>query len=223
MGSKRVPEIFKNIQLMEYSKEFKAALSAFSGVEKDKLIFRLLRKDKLLSKKLYFELIDPETTDNKRNAMEEHVEEQVLLASKYIGNAKYFMSVVRKISAEITEHVKVTTDKFGEISLNLLLVNKILDYNSDLSRQRFDNVYKLYIYIINKIFKSLILSKKLDEDYWMEIDEYLRDTQTKILENHYLQKLCINNGLDFNWLECENVPENIDILVKEIKSQGFLR
>nr|WP_315025885.1 deoxyuridine 5'-triphosphate nucleotidohydrolase [uncultured Chryseobacterium sp.] len=208
---------------MEYSKEFKAALSAFSGVEKDKLIFRLLRKDKLLSKKLYFELIDPETTDNKRNAMEEHVEEQVLLASKYIGNAKYFMSVVRKISAEITEHVKVTTDKFGEISLNLLLVNKILDYNSDLSRQRFDNVYKLYIYIINKIFKSLILSKKLDEDYWMEIDEYLRDTQTKILENHYLQKLCINNGLDFNWLECENVPENIDILVKEIKSQGFLR
>lgn len=35
---------------MEYSKEFKAALSAFSGAEKDKLIFRLLRKDKLLSK-----------------------------------------------------------------------------------------------------------------------------------------------------------------------------
>lgn len=208
---------------MEYSKEFKAALSAFSGTEKDKLIFRLLRKDKLLSKKLYFELIDPETTDDKRNAMEEHVEEQVLLAAKYIGNAKYFLTIIRKISAEITEHVKITTDKFGEVSLNLLLINKVLENNSDLSRQRFDNVYKLYIYMINKVFKSLLLIKKLDEDYWLEIDEYLRETSDKILENHYLQKLCINNGLNLNWFECDKIPGNIDQIMKEIKSQGFLR
>lgn len=208
---------------MEYSKEFKAALSAFSSTEKDKLIFRLLRKDKLLSKKLYFELIDPETTDDKRDAMEENVEEKILLASKYIGNSKYFLTIIRKISAEVTEHIKITTDKFGEVSLNLLMVNKILDHNSELSRQRFDNVYKLYIYIINKVFKSLILTKKLDEDYWMEIDEYLRETYNKISENHYLQKLCINNGLDFNWLECENIPDDIDQIMKRIKAEGFLR
>ncbi|MDG4653763.1 deoxyuridine 5'-triphosphate nucleotidohydrolase [Chryseobacterium arthrosphaerae] len=208
---------------MEYSKEFKAALSAFSSPEKDKLIFRLLRKDKLLSKKLYFELIDPETTDDKRDVMEDQVKEKVLLAAKYIGNTKYFLTIIRKISAEITEHVKITTDKFGEVSLNLLLVNAILDYNADLSRQRFDNVYKLYLYIINKIFKSLTLIRKLDEDYWMEIDEYLRDTEEKILENHYLQKLCINNGLNFNWFECANIPENIDQIMKDTKSQGFLR
>ncbi|AZA80911.1 deoxyuridine 5'-triphosphate nucleotidohydrolase [Chryseobacterium lactis] len=208
---------------MEYSKEFKAALSAFSNTEKDKLIFRLLKKDKLLSKKLYFELIDPETTDDKRNAMETLVEEKVILASKYIGNAKYFLTIIRKLSAEITEHIKITTDKFGEASLNLLLVNKILDYNNDLSKQRFDNVYKLYIYIINKVFRSLVLIKKLDEDYWMEFDDLLRETQEKILENHYLQKLCINNGLDFNWLESEKIPADIELIMKDIKSQGFLR
>ncbi|MBV8328160.1 deoxyuridine 5'-triphosphate nucleotidohydrolase [Chryseobacterium sp.] len=208
---------------MEYSKEFKAALSAFSGAEKDKLIFRLLRKDKLLSKKLYFELIDPETTDDKRNAMEEEVSEKVLLASKYIGNTKYFLTVIRKISAEITEHVKITTDKFGDVSLNLLMINAILEYNNDLSRQRFDNVYKLYIYLINKVFKSLILIKKLDEDYWIEIDEFLKDTRKKISENHYLQKLCINNGLDLQWLECDQIPEDIDRLMKEMKTQGYLR
>ncbi|HCA05617.1 MULTISPECIES: deoxyuridine 5'-triphosphate nucleotidohydrolase [unclassified Chryseobacterium] len=208
---------------MEYSKEFKAALSAFSNVEKDRLIFRLLKKDKLLSKKLYFELIDQETTDDKRNAMEENVAEKLLLASKYVGNAKYFMSTVRTVSADITEHVKITTDKFGEVSLNILLVNRILDSNEDLSRQRFDNVYKLYIYIINKVFKALVLTKKLDEDYWMEIDELLRDTYQKINENHYLQKLCINNGLDLNWLESENIPDDIDQIMKDTKSQGFLR
>ena len=52
---------------MEYSKEFKAALSVLTPTEKDKLIFRLLKKDKILSKKLYFELIDTETTDQKRS------------------------------------------------------------------------------------------------------------------------------------------------------------
>jgi hypothetical protein len=208
---------------MEYSKEFKAALSAFSSIEKDRLIFRLLKKDKLLSKKLYFELIDPETTDNKRDAMEEIIEEKVLLASKYIGNQKYFLGIIRKISAEITEHVKITTDKFGEVSLNVLLINKILEYNEDLSRQRFDNVYKLYLYIINKTVRSLALIKKLDVDYWMEIDEHLDSLKEKVRQNNYLSKLFINNGIDFNWLTSDKIPENFDQIIKEIKSQGFLR
>lgn len=208
---------------MEYSKEFKAALSDFSSAEKDRLIFRLLKKDKLLSKKLYFELIDPETTDNKRDAMEEIVEEKVILASKYISNQKYFLNIIRKISAEITEHVKITTDKYGEVLLNLLLINKILDYNEDLGRQRFDNVYKLYLYIINKTVKALVLTKKLDVDYWMEIDEHLDELKGKILQNHYLSKLFINNGIDMNWLTSDQIPENFDLIIKEIKSQGFLR
>jgi hypothetical protein len=208
---------------MEYSKEFKAALSDFSSAEKDRLIFRLLKKDKLLSKKLYFELIDPETTDNKRDAMEEIVEEKVILASKYISNQKYFLNIIRKISAEITEHVKITTDKYGEVLLNLLLINKILDYNEDLGRQRFDNVYKLYLYIINKTVKALVLTKKLDVDYWMEIDEHLDELKGKILQNHYLSKLFINNGIDVNWLTSDQIPENFELIIKEIKSQGFLR
>ncbi len=113
---------------MEYSKEFKAALSEFKPIEKDRLIFRLLKKDKLLSKKLYFELIDQETTDDKRNAMEELIKERILLASKYISNSKYFLVLIRKLSAEITEHVKITTDKFGDVYLNLFLINKILQF-----------------------------------------------------------------------------------------------
>lgn len=208
---------------MEYSKEFKQALSEFSSKEKDKLIFRLLKKDKLLSKKLYFELIDEETTDDKRNTMEENICERILEISKYIGNQKYFLVLIRKLSAEITEHVKVTTDRFGDVYLNLFLINKILEHNEKLSRQRFDNVYKLYIYLINKIFKALTLIKKLDEDYWMEFDELLTDIDFQIHETLYLEKLCINNGLDFNWLKCENIPDHFELIVKNIKSEGFLR
>jgi len=208
---------------MEYSKEFKQALSEFSPVEKDKLIFRLLKKDKLLSKKLYFELIDLETTDDKRNAMEEIICERVSEISKHVGNQKYFLVLIRKLSAEITEHVKITTDKFGDVYLNLFLVNKVLEHNEKLGRQRFDAVYKLYIYLINKIIKALIQIKKLDEDYWMEFDELLENLNEKIDNNIYLSKLCVNNSFDFNWLKCENIPDHLDLIIKDIKSQGFLR
>ncbi len=208
---------------MEYSKEFKQALSEFSSIEKDRLIFRLLKKDKLLSKKLYFELIDPETTDQKRDQMEENVTEKLASAARYIGNPKYYLSTIRTISAEITEHVKVTTDKFGEVYLNLFLVDQILENNDSFAQQRFDNVYKLYIYLINKIVRALLLIKKIDEDYWMEFDEILGKIDDKVHENRYLEKLFINNGIDFKWLQSENLPENLDLIIKNIKSQGFLR
>lgn len=208
---------------MEYSKEFKAALSQLSPAEKDRLIFRLLRKDEILSKKLYFELIDEETVDQKRDAMEELIKEKVEYASKYISNQKYFIVLIRKISAQITEHVKVTTDKFGDISLNLLLINEILESNEKLSRQKFNDVYKLYLYMINKIVKALALTKKLDEDYWMEIDEYLSVAYDKITANIYLEKLFINNGIDFNWLNVDRIPDHFDLIIKDIKNQGFLK
>ena len=208
---------------MEYSKEFKQALSEFSSIEKDRLIFRLLKKDKLLSKKLYFEIIDPETADQKRDQMEENVTEKLASAARYIGNPKYYLSTIRTISAEITEHVKVTTDKFGEVYLNLFLVDQILENNDSFAQQRFDNVYKLYIYLINKIVRALLLIKKIDEDYWMEFDEILGKIDDKVHENRYLEKLFINNGIDFNWLQSENLPENLDLIIKNIKSQGFLR
>lgn len=208
---------------MEFSKEFKQALSEFSSKEKDKLIFRLLKKDKLLSKKLYFELIEEETTDDKRNTMESYLKERITDLSKHIGNPKYFLVLVRKLSGEITEHVKVTTDKFGDVFLNLFLVNTILEHNDKLSRQRFDAVYKLYIYLINKIIKALIQIQKLDEDYWLEFDEILTDIDFQLHENLYLEKLCINNGLDFNWLKCDNIPDHFELIVKDIRSQGFLK
>lgn len=208
---------------MEYSKEFKTALSQLSSVEKDRLIFRLLKKDKILSKKLYFELIDEETTDQKRDQMEDLVKEKVEYASKYISNQKYFVVLIRKISTEITEHVKVTSDKFGDVSLNLFLINQILEFNPQLSRQRFNEIYKLYLYIINKVVKALSLTKKLDEDYWMEIDEYLSELHDKITGNIYLEKLFINNRIDFTWLNTENIPEQFDAIIKDIKNQGFLK
>ncbi|HAI80251.1 MAG TPA: deoxyuridine 5'-triphosphate nucleotidohydrolase, partial [Chryseobacterium sp.] len=33
----------------------------------------------------------------------------------------------------------------------------------------------------------------------------------------------INNSFDFNWLKSENIPYHLDLIIKDLKSQGFLR
>lgn len=203
---------------MEYSKEFKEAISNFTSSEKDKLIIRLLKKDRILSHRLYFELIDEETVDDKRNQLEEIIKTDISIAAKRYGRTKYFLPNIRKVSAKITEHVKITTDKFGEVSLNLLLVSEVFK-----NLPKFGDHHKTHIYLLNKIFRAFVLTKKLDEDYFLELRDDYNEVLKTLTDSEYLTKLSINNGLDFNWFDPENIPDHIDLVVKEIKAQGFLR
>lgn len=203
---------------MEYSKEFKQALSAFTPAEKDKLIFRLLKKDKILSQKLYFELIDPENTDDKRAKMETYVVESVAQAARNHRNPKLFLQLIRKISAAITEHVKITTDKFGEVSLNLLLVSEVLKHP-----QRYGDTHKLHIYLLNKILRMLTLTLKLDPDYYIDLTELYRMIRDQITGNQQLNSLSTHIGLKPEWLEPDLIPEHIADTYRNIKSRGLLR
>ena len=203
---------------MEYSKEFKQAISAFTSQEKDKLIIRLLRKDRILSHRLYFELIEEETADEKRIQMESLIKTEVAAAAKKYGRTKHFLTSIRRISAKITEHVKITTDKFGEVSLALLLTSETLK-----NLPTTGDHYKLYIYLLNKIFRSLILTKKLDPDYYLDLRENYEAVQSEILGNKNLEQLALHNGLFLSWFDPENIPEHMDVILKEIKAEGLLR
>ena len=203
---------------MEYSKEFKEAISNFTSNEKDKLIIRLLKKDRILSHRLYFELIDPETADDKRNQMETLIKEEVVTAAKRYGRTKYFLPSIRRISAKITEHVKITTDKFGEVSLTLLLVNETLK-----NQPKTGDHYKLQIYLLNKIFRSLVLTKKLDPDYYLDLRGIFESVQKQILDNKSLEELTLHNGFFLSWLDPENIPDDIDQLLKGAKAEGLLK
>ncbi len=203
---------------MEYSKEFKEAISNFTAQEKDKLIIRLLKKDRILSHRLYFELIDPETADDKRNQMEALIKEEVAAVAKKYGRTKYFLPGIRRISAKITEHVKITTDKFGEVSLTLLLVSETLK-----NQPKTGDHYKLHIYLLNKIFRSLVLTKKLDPDYFLDLRESYNAVQQVISRNKSLEELTLNNGLFLSWIEPDNIPDDIDVILKSLKAEGLLK
>ncbi len=203
---------------MEYSKEFKAAISNFTSQEKDKLIIRLLKKDRILSHRLYFELIDEETEDDKRRHMETIVKNEVETAAKRYGRTKYFLPNIRRISAKITEHVKITTDKFGEVSLTLLLIAEVLKNMPETGDH-----YKLYIYLLNKIYRSFILTRKLDPDYYLELKEDYKAVHDLILDNKRLEDLTLHNGIFLSWFKPYNIPEHIDRILKDVKAEGLLR
>jgi hypothetical protein len=56
-----------------FDSEFKEALSRLPEKEKDKLITRLLRKDKKLAKRLYFELVSTYSPEELRELVKQRI------------------------------------------------------------------------------------------------------------------------------------------------------
>jgi len=105
-----------------FSKELKKAIQELPSTEKDKLIFRLLRRDLDLANRLHFELVDTETVEDKRAAFEVSMLKKITNYSNRFYSVGYLLQDTRLTSGDINEHVKITKDKFGEISLNIKML-----------------------------------------------------------------------------------------------------
>ena len=195
---------------MTFDAEFKKALQLLPEREKDKLILRLLKHDLRLANKLRFELLDTDSVLDKRDQVKNRV---MMLMKKATGcyySAGYLLMEVREISGEINEHVSITNDKLGEISLNCLMLRQLLEQNSGrISAESFEKAYTLCIYIVARVFKILVLLQKQHEDLFIEVEEDIKAIGLLIGKNHFFMKTAIHNGLDVNWLIQFNIPKNI--------------
>jgi hypothetical protein len=209
---------------MTFDSEFKKALQRLPENEKDKLILRLLKHDLHLANKLRFELLDNDTVQDKREKVKNRV---ILLMKKATGryySAGYLLMEVREISGEINEHVSITNDKFGEISLNCLLLLQLLELNSArISAESYEKAYTLCIYTVARVFKILVLLQKQHEDLHIEVEEDIKALGLLIGKNHYLMKTAIHNGLDVNWLIQFKIPNKIADIHKDLRKNGFLK
>ena len=107
-------------------KEFKRTLGELTHKEKDKLIWRLLRKDWYLREQLYFEMVDTRSVEVLRKEASELVKtkvEKLGYEGAYMAQMQRF---IRYVSGDIALHVRITKDKYGEIELNLLMMNELL-------------------------------------------------------------------------------------------------
>jgi len=209
---------------MTFDLEFKKALQLLSDKEKDKLILRLLKNDLQLANRLHFELVDTDSVQDKREQVRTRIIKRIQIATDNQYSSVYLLKCIREISGEINEHVFITKDKLGEIILNCLMLRILLELNNErISLETQDKSYALYIYIVARIFKILILIQKQHEDFHMDFREDIEVIGKTIGSNHTLMKIAIRNGMDVNWLIQFNIPEDISGIYKKLRINGFLR
>lgn len=205
-------------------KELKEAITHLSSTEKDKLIFRLLKKDVALANRLLFELVSTETVEEKRKKIQKSLAFQIDRAVKQFYSPGYLSMDVRYMSGMITEHVQITKDKFGDPYLNLYILNGLIPkLNKKLETYTPQNANKFYVPALARIFKILMNISKFHEDEQYEFRDNLYKLGESIIENPDFIKAAINNGLDINWLLNTEIPENIVQIHKNIRALGFLR
>ena len=206
------------------SKELKKAIQELPSSEKDKLIFRLLKKDLDLTNRLHFELVDTETVEDKRNSFEKVMLKKINHFTERFYSVGYLLQDTRYVSGDISAHVKITKDKFGEISLNLKMLNHLLLLNNEkIQSESYGKAYTMCIYIIARAFKILILIKAIDEDYFLDFKDDLVLLGENISKNPLLMRTSINNGLDINWLISGEIPADIVAFHKDLRLKGFLK
>ncbi|MCD7972113.1 MAG: hypothetical protein LUG18_05515 [Candidatus Azobacteroides sp.] len=209
---------------MKFDAEFKKAISLLPSAEKDKLLLRLLKRDRILASRLHFLLLKEETLSERRSKMADRVRKEMERMNFHFYSFGYLLTDVRSLSAEITEHVKITLDKYGEVSLNLLMLIQLIKLCTLRIAQSDPKVtYKLNMYIIARAFKILVLIQSLNEDYRVEFEDDMKELGQLIGDNPVLMDISIKNGFNINWLIQTCVPDDIEAIYKENRSRGFLR
>ncbi len=209
---------------MHFDDDFKKALKNLPEPEKDKLLLRLLKKDLTLANRLYFELMEDADVDDRRTRMEARVNEMVQQATDTYHSPGYLMMDLRYLSGEISEHVRVTRDKYGEVHLNLRMLALALSDNAErLGIATSGRLDKFCVYVVAKVFNMLVLMQKLHPDLHTDFSSDLQTIGERMGAHDFMTRTAMHHGLDVNWLLHGEVPDNIAEMQKDLRSRGYLK
>ena len=211
---------------MTLDKNLKEAISQLSTDEKDKLIFRLLKKDADLAKRLHFELVSTDSKEDRRAQAKNDIEEWIAVTRKHIkySTPGIMMMEMRDATGVINQHMKTTKDKYGEVYLQLFVLKEYLKiYNENFKSSTLKKSYKLNIYSIAKVFKIMVLLKKMHEDLQFDFADDIVETGRLFGDNPLLMNASTHNGLDVNWLIRNEIPDDIDKIEKDLRQRGYLK
>ena len=211
---------------MTFDKDFKEAISRLPSTEKDKLIFRLLKNDLYFANRLRFELLSTDGKEDRRKQVEKEIEDCVNSSKKHVkySTPGILMMEMRDASGKINDHVYITKDKYGEVYLQILLLKEYLKiYNEYFKNPLAEKACTLNLYMVVKVFKIMILLKKMHEDLQFDFEDDLEETGRLFGDNAGLMKVAIHHGLDINWLIRNKIPENISEIEKDLRQRGYLK
>ena len=160
-------------------KNLKIAITDLPIKEKDKLLLRLIAKDKVLTEHLHFKLLEDESDlDYRKENIKNDIEGQLAELKKL--NAKEALAKVRKMITLVNHFYKVTKDSIGEVELKIFVLSVIpVEYKKSFFGYRDFGILFSSFYIkttqvtINKY-------KKLHEDLQFDLAENLNQLLSKI-------------------------------------------
>lgn len=151
------------------SKELEKAILALPTKEKERLLLRLIAKNQLLLEQLDYTLVAEESDlDIRREELNQRIKEEV---SKSYLNIVLFTKALRKQSAAVTWHRRVTKDKYGELEGQLLLVETTLTKQRKYVSQLTKKGDSLRLYLVKKTISLLKLTEGIHEDFLIDFSE----------------------------------------------------
>lgn len=169
--------------LLKDHKDLKAAITAIPDKEKDKLLLRLIAKDKVLTEHLHFKLLEDESDlEERHQLLKEEIDEAVAWLNELRkATSKDALVVLRKLNGRVNHHYKVTKDLNTEAELRLYLLNTIpAGYNESVlsPMAKFNDRLKTYF-----LRTTLALYKKyvkLHEDLQYDLKEEFNSVLKKL-------------------------------------------
>jgi hypothetical protein len=183
--------------LLKDHKDLKAAITAIPPKEKDKLLLRLIAKDKVLTEHLHFKLLeDPADLEDRKESLIAEIDEAIsTLVKMRKSTSKDALTVLRKLNGRVNHHYKVTKDPNTEVEIRLHLLKAVpLGYNESVFSPlaKFNERLKTYfLRTVLALYKKYI---KLHEDLQYDLrDEFNVLLQT--IEQYHLVKAAREVGL----------------------------
>jgi ribosomal protein S15P/S13E len=175
---------------MTLDKEFKEAVLALPTKEKDKLLLKLIAKNETLVRQLEFELLEfGESIELRKNAIKIQIDRVYKMNHMSPG---WLMMDMRSLNSLVTDHVKITKDKYGEVELTLyLLVEMFKNQEEHVQKNKRDKAFTLGEYVAKRtefILKKIVkLHPDIQFDFYKDLNFLLENINISVVKNHALE------------------------------------
>ena len=182
--------------------DLKKAISGLSPAQKDKLLYRLIAGYPALAHKLIFELLEGGSTqDERRGAVASEIGSTLAEHEAHYHSPGILLLHLRDLSGIINRHVSTTRDKYGEVELNLLMLNETFERFSDRIRKvNYQRSRTFNEYVVKRALKLLTLIGKMHEDIRLDFKTDLKKLGKHIASQQTTMVVAKDLMLDINWL-----------------------
>jgi len=156
-------------------KDLKEAILQMPGREKDKLLLRLVAKDEALVERLVFQLLEGgETTESRAETLRQLIDREIPKGAGSFYTPGYLLMDMRYCNGRISEHVKTTKDKLGDVQLRLQVLRLAFERHENMLHRFPPHRSRTFSkYVVGRLRYILGKAGKLHEDYFLELRDEL--------------------------------------------------